>query len=778
MKRGAGFDKVILSILVVLVCVLILPSVLAQEADPVLEEDTVAATVASDSSVSSVTSDTLDAELNTDAVSAEDFDETSSTEEDRSEDEEKSDDDEELYSDLEEETPFDADPGITPDSVFYVVDEFMEGFFDENDPANALAYKEEKIAEAKAMIEDGNVEDAQKALDLVKKYGDILEREVSPELEREARESSRAVNDLLDDLEEDLEGEEWEDIKKEIAEHKEREKRIALAAKISSKIKDLCESLADLDPQEYARICKTNDDAPQWQRDLDDDLTEEQKQEAELFFEIMSECFQSSGRECRCEDIPVKPFADKCSVVAPLAAACEDGDEDACDRMDAQTEDMGDLLPDYLQDVMGDVEQQFGEDRLDMHMPPECRKEGATTPQECMKVMFKLNAPEECQEALERGEIDISNEREARKACEEIMFTENAPEECIAAGLRDHKKCAQLEFKNNAPEECLEAGLDGSGRNDWKACDKIQFRLNAPEICLDAGLTGGPRDWKKCDAIRFKEEAPEACVAAGLDPSKDRRAWDKCQEIEFRENAPEECVSAGLKGTGRDWEKCQKISFEKNADQRCLEQGIDGSDKDDWRKCEELTRGEEDVKNVERMQRSAPGPDCRSLEDPKDRLDCYDGLRKHYEEKNDEQRTERDAPDDDNYDDEKGDDRKRNDRYDRERGDKRNREFRMPPECEGLAPEECMSRMRDNRPDDSSRDDFPGNFPRDSFPEGENFPRDEPSSGAPESTSSSEGSSSSGDSGSSSGGESSGGVDVTGGAVLRNNDFLNYYYRK
>ena len=55
------------------------------------------------------------------------------------------------------------------------------------------------------------------------------------------------------------------------------EDKIALAAKISGKISELCEILSDRDPMEYARVCKTDDDAPEWKKDLDKKLTKEQK---------------------------------------------------------------------------------------------------------------------------------------------------------------------------------------------------------------------------------------------------------------------------------------------------------------------------------------------------------------------------------------------------------------------------------------------------------------------------------------------------------------------
>ena len=47
-----------------------------------------------------------------------------------------------------------------------------------------------------------------------------------------------------------------------------------------------------------------------------------------------------------------------------------------CEEME-KIEDPIDLLPDYLRDVMRDVEDRYGEAKHDLHIPMECVKEGA-----------------------------------------------------------------------------------------------------------------------------------------------------------------------------------------------------------------------------------------------------------------------------------------------------------------------------------------------------------------------------------------------------------------
>lgn len=374
--------------------------------------------------------------------------------------------------------------GITPDSAFYFIDKFFDRF------GSDLANREEKIAEIKAMIQAGKIEEAKEALRRYKEYAKKVEAEIDPEHQNEARRSAVAIKKTI----EEIEGSIPEEDKEEFNEVIKSEGRIAAAAKIANKIKELCESLSKLDPIQYEQVCrlKDEDDAPRWQRRLDQKLTKEQEQEAERFFRTMSNCFKYPDT-CHCEEISVPAFAEKCKVVAPLAAKCKQGDEDACDQMDRDTEGMEDLLPEYLQHVMERVEEEFGDAEFDNHMPPECREAGIDfkdrdARRKCGTVMFEANAPEECVKALKEGKLDISNERKAREQCEEIMFRENAPQECIDAGIKNFKECGKFMFKQNAPKECVDAGLTGESPRDHRKCEEIMRKIHGE----DGGRGRGP----------------------------------------------------------------------------------------------------------------------------------------------------------------------------------------------------------------------------------------------------------------------------------------------
>src|SRR3989344_2014336 len=369
---------------------------------------------------------------------------------------------EEFGGDVDEEL---GGAGITPDSAFYFLDKWFDGF------GNCIDNRKEKVAEIKEMINAGNVEAAKESLKKYEVCAKEVEREVSPEEKENVKRGSRAIRRAIREIEGDIPDED----RKEFSDIVDKEDKIEAAAEIAFKIKDLCEQLSKLDPSEYSRVCRVKGDAPKWQIELDDDLTEEQKDGARKFAEVMSQCFRTQGLDCKCSELENinKPFADRCSIVAPLASKCEKGDESACEAMDEATQGIEDTLPDYLLDIFSELEGDVEKDQFEFHMPGECREAGAKTPKDCMKVMFEVNAPEECQQALKDGKISFDNERGAREACERIMFEANAPEECIQAGLKDHKECGKFMFKQNAPQECIDAGLTGEGRDDPRKCEKL-----------------------------------------------------------------------------------------------------------------------------------------------------------------------------------------------------------------------------------------------------------------------------------------------------------------
>lgn len=376
---------------------------------------------------------------------------------------------------FEEGVVLETDAGTTPDSALYFVDEFFDRF------SSDLEVREEKIAEIREMVEAGKFPEARKALRKYEAAAENFEKDVSPEERERAKRSASAIYNTLKDIKEDIPEGDREEFFDDVV---EKEGKIVTAAEIAGKIKELCETLAEVDPLEYSRVCKTGDDAPEWKKKLDKDLTGQQRAEAEKFGKIMSTCFETSGKNCACEDIPFADLAEMCSLAAPLAVACDvEGNEEACEKLDDL--EMPDL-PDHLQDVFDNLEEGMMEAQFDMHMPFECVEAGVKSPKECGKIMIQTHAPEECKQAL--LDSNVQSEREGKEICESIMFDLNAPEECLAAGLTDHKECRKYMFELNSPQECIDAGITGEHRNDPRKCEEIMGGFGEP-----GGKFGGPR---------------------------------------------------------------------------------------------------------------------------------------------------------------------------------------------------------------------------------------------------------------------------------------------
>ena len=317
------------------------------------------------------------------------------------------------------------------------------------------------------MIDEGKPLEAEQVLEKALEYSDILEDEVTPELEERVEESSMQIQYVLKEIEEQVSGSEWDDVKEKFDENFEKEGKIRTAAGIAAKINELCAELAELDPIQYEDTCKARDDAPKWMRDKHKEWTEEQKAEAKKFGEIITECFQTSGRDCRCEDISFYDFSVFCEKMSELAVECDEGNDNAC--MEMEEEEMPEL-PEHLEDIFFEMEDKFGEAKFEKHMPEECRRERAT-PKECMLIMAEFHAPPECRvaikEAIKSGKI--RSERGARDICDKIMFKMHAPQECIDAGIKTPEACAALMM----PQECIDAGLTGEHRSDEMKCKEL-----------------------------------------------------------------------------------------------------------------------------------------------------------------------------------------------------------------------------------------------------------------------------------------------------------------
>jgi len=130
---------------------------------------------------------------------------------------------------------FNVNPGLTPDSPFYFLDDFFERISVGNNPKLAMQYREEKIAEAKVMVEKGKPEEAKKVLEKSLIYGSILERGVFSEMKLQAEESSTKVQEILERLKTQNSGGEWVQVAEEFDKNLAQERKIEIAAEIAPK---------------------------------------------------------------------------------------------------------------------------------------------------------------------------------------------------------------------------------------------------------------------------------------------------------------------------------------------------------------------------------------------------------------------------------------------------------------------------------------------------------------------------------------------------------------
>jgi hypothetical protein len=402
--------------------------------------------------------------------------------------------------------------GLAPDSFFYFVDGFFDRFANDGDVSA------EKVAEIKAMLEGGKTEEAREAYERYKEHVGDFEREVNPD---ERDETRRRVASTKRNLKI------YEDENDFVGEVFEREERVLVAAEIATKVRDLCKELSELGAwAEFEKVCKTNNDDPGWQKELFKDLTNEQKNEARKFGEIMSSCFKTSGRDCNCEGIPHEGLQEMCLTASPLAVECDEGDEDSCDKLDSL--EFPSDLPDYLEKVLYEVEDKFAEDSYENHIPSPCRDAGITgrgrgDRDKCFAIMIETEAPPECRDAIKSA--GVRDERRARAICEEIMFKEHAPQECLNEGIDNPRECAEF-MRNSFGDD-----FDGERFSDRPDCRNIE---NSKErlACYDgANLHYGER---------FEDRRgggfPQLCKEAG---ALDRASCEKIMRNQFEDRHKE-----------------------------------------------------------------------------------------------------------------------------------------------------------------------------------------------------------------------------------------------
>ncbi|MBI4151512.1 hypothetical protein HY496_00960 [Candidatus Woesearchaeota archaeon] len=339
------------------------------------------------------------------------------------------------------------DPGILPDSPFYILDTFVEKVRLGDDPQRALEYRQEKIAEAQALAKTDNAEDMKKAFEHAAEYGTVLEKEVTPEMEKIIQKVSQSQEKILQDLSVDL-----PQFKRDVAVVLEQEERIALAAQLSTKIKQLCETLATLDPLEYENACKKTA-STQWQKKLDQKLTREQEGHARVFAAKLRECFETQGEKCDCKGMDVQSFEDICIRESSRAFSCKQGDTVACKEMDNGEEfDFRKHVPEYLYFAFEDLMQEFEESREEFSEREELEGKG----QGNFNGEHRERFMQRCLEYADQNRCEQYFEQEQRGQFSPDDKAEFLPPPCTEKGITEMRQCREYmetEFGEKFPEK-------------------------------------------------------------------------------------------------------------------------------------------------------------------------------------------------------------------------------------------------------------------------------------------------------------------------------------
>ena len=433
--------------------------------------------------------------------------------------------DESAFEDFEDEEMFieeeiiENKAGITPDSPLYVVDTFIDDvrltLKKGKDKAEfALKVTEEKVAEAKLMVDKNKPDETKKALARAHNISTIIEQEASPDLQNETNERMAAINAILKEMEESMPAD-WDEVKSMIDAQSTQADKNKMAVELAAKIQNLCEKLAlqDWKLMEAEPRCDI-DNALDWLDEyIGDDLKDREEKAKEGIMDGMAQCF-IDPRECDCSKIPVKSHRKVCEKAVPLAIECEfEFNQRACDELDTIEMPEGFEDKEFTEHVREKEREMF-----DDFMPPECVREGLTTQEECEELMFEIygSPPDEC---MENGEFIGPME------CEEIMVEIYGPtplqcldEDGIFIG---EQECMDIML----PQECKDAGAYSR-----EECKEIMMEIMLPPECLEAGATTE----EECMEIIL----PPECKEAGA------YSKEECEEImgDIYGPTPPECL--------------------------------------------------------------------------------------------------------------------------------------------------------------------------------------------------------------------------------------------
>ncbi len=545
---------------------------------------------------------------------------------------------------IPEEVIVTEEAGISPDSPLYVIDTFIDDINlalkrGTEKSELAMKVKNERIAEAEAMVEAKNEGAAIKALGNAASQASIIEQTgFSPAIAGLAEADSKKSIARLEALKAKLPAGGIEGVRKAIDEQIDQQEKIRVARESIKVLGDYCEQLAyeDFELLKEDQTCDADStETPEWLKEyINEDLREREERAKQLVVEQVTTCVLSP-RECDCSKIPSSKHQIECEVNKQLAIKCEhDNDMEACDELskkDFEEEDMPDFLKPVFRQTMKEAIEKKQKEMFPKFRPPECSH--VETPEECFKVVKELyGMPPEC-EGLSDEECFEAMKKMERERPE-------MPPECKEAGI-------------TAPRDCVKIMLEKYGKPPW--CEGIDM-----DSCVTETMKhrGGPPS---------SEMMPEECAGA--------KAIDDCFEIMKSKYGEKDCESMeecfGRRGeSGSMLEECQGLTgqecFEKIKQQQMPEECREADSREE---CEEIMRA--------KFSTSVPG-ECGGLNEEQ----CFQIMREKFEIpcRSEEECRERDMPNSNSAE-----------------------EKRYLPECEGLSEQECFEKIRAEKTEEAQR---------------------------------------------------------------------------
>lgn len=561
---------------------------------------------------------------------------------------------------LEEVTITEEAAGINPDSPLYVLDTFVDDINialrkGSSKSEYARKVKNERIAEAEAMVNSNNAGSAVAALNKAAEAAGVVESTgFSPKHFNSSEDDTKKSIERLEALKAKLPAGGLEGVEKAIDAQISQEEKIRTAKGFIKTIGDYCEQLSyeDFELMEQDPTCdEDSEDAPEWLKEyIDEDLRAREENAKKFMIEQVTTCVLSP-RDCDCSKVPVKKHRAECESNKELAIKCEyDGDFEACNELskkDIEGEDIPDFLKPVFKQTLKDVLEKKEKQMFAKFRPPEC--EHVETPKECFTVMKELyGMPPEC---------DGLSDDECFEKMKEMGPGERPdfPPECKEAGANNPRDCVKIMIeKYGTPEWCEGLSLDDCVKESMKhrGGPSQDMKMEMPEECKEAGATSP----KECfNVMTDKHGTPPECEGISREEcfrmQMERGPGEGQREMP---NLPPECEGLSAK-------ECFEVMKEKHMPEEC--KGLSSREE-----CEALMRSNLGGRD------SAP-PECEGL----NREECFEVMKeKHMPEG---------MPDDTS----------RDFMPDSGRGFKGEniqdaRNF-MPEGCEGLSMEECKEKM-------------------------------------------------------------------------------------